>query len=85
MPAMLPAVQYMPKQFHLLPHEDYFRQGSRKCRSTGAALLGNGRPNWGNDPSREKERNMRNEKKKRGKEEEKKKEGDDKIFLQIIK
>ena len=84
---MLPAVQYMPKQFHLLPHEDYFRQGSRKCRSTGAALLGNGRPNWGNDPSREKERNMRNEKKKRGKEEEeeKKKEGDDKIFLQIIK
>ena len=27
----------------------YVWQGSRKCGSTGAALLGNGRPNWGND------------------------------------
>ena len=27
----------------------YLLQGSRKCGSTGAAVLGNGRPNWGND------------------------------------
>ena len=40
--------------------EASFLQGSRKCGSTGAALLGNGRPNWGNDAKWEK-------KKKRGK------------------
>ena len=30
-------------------YSNWRKQGSRKCGSTGAALLGNGRPNWGND------------------------------------
>ena len=41
------------------------RQGSRKCGSTGAALLGNGRPNTGNDANWEKEKKQ--EKKERKK------------------
>ena len=39
------------------------RQGSRKCGSTGAALLGNGRPNWRNDANwGKKRRKIRKEK-----------------------
>ena len=71
-------------------------QGSRMCGSTGAALLGNGRPNWGNDANWEKKGEIRKEKgqmgnevkrwkEKEGKREEKdKKRDEDKILLKII-
>ena len=44
-------------------------QGSRKCGSTGAALLGNDRPNWGNDANweKKKKRKIRKEKTANGK------------------
>ena len=44
----------------------YTNQGSRKCGSTGAALLGNSRPNRGNDANWEKGK-IRKEKKANGK------------------
>ena len=44
-------------------------QGSRKCGSTGAALLGNDRPNWGNDANWEKEITEENKERKRDKKE----------------
>ena len=75
-------------------------QGSRKCGSTGAALLGNGRrrPNWGNNANWEKKKKEGNKERKKGtkgkwgkkrkenEEEEGKKRKDDKdkIFLKII-
>ena len=40
------------------------QQGSRKCGSTGAALLGNGTPNWGNDATWEKEKKKKKEENK---------------------
>ena len=49
-------------------------QGSRKCGSTGAALLGNGRPNRGNDANWEKQKKLKIRKDKRIKREMKKKE-----------
>ena len=75
-----------------------YYQGSRKCGSTGAALLGNGRPNWGNDANwkkKNKEENMERKKdkwemrKKRWKEKEeeegkKRKDDEDKIFLKLV-
>ena len=45
-----------------------FSEGSRKCGSTGAALLGNGRPNWGNDANWEKKENKKKEGQKRNEE-----------------
>ena len=39
-------------------------QGSRKCGSTGAALLGNGRQNWGNDANGEKRKREENKERK---------------------
>ena len=42
-------------------------QGSRKCESTGAALLGNGRPNWGNDANWKKKNKEENKERKKDK------------------
>ena len=49
-------------------------QGSRKCGSTGAALLGNGRPNWGNDANWEKKKKRKIKKEKKDKWEMRKKD-----------
>ena len=74
---------------------EWFQQGSRKCGSTGAALLGNGRPNWGNDANWEKGKNkkrkvrkkrdkweMRKKTKEKVEEERKEKDNEDKITIE---
>ena len=52
-------------------------QGSRKYGSTGAALLGNGRLNWGNDTNWEQGK-KENKKRKRGQKRNEEKRGKEK-------
>ena len=59
-----------------------FDQGIIKCGSTGAALAGNGRPNWGNDADREKKKEK---KRKRGKKKRQEKENVEKKEAKIKK
>ena len=66
-------------------------QGSRNCGSTGAALLGSGRPTSGNDAYGEKEKEEEIKEEKRGKERGKgrwrgkgKEEEEGTIFLQML-